>query len=48
MPQRTQIWAAHGVPYLIVTLIYVRGACLVRSEQMSLKALIEFATGAAR
>ena len=48
MPQRTQIWAAHGVPYLIVTLIYVRGACPVRSEQMSLKALIEFATGAAR
>ena len=47
LPQGTQVWAAHGVPYLIVTLIYVQGACLVRSEQMSLRALIELAAGEA-
>ena len=43
LEKKTDIWASAEPPYFLVTVIYLRGSCLVRAEQLGLQDLIALA-----
>ena len=43
LDKKTDIWVSAEPPYFLVTVIYLRGSCLVRAEQLGLQDLIALA-----